>query len=352
MLKQYSVSGFLLKVLNGMSMGVIVTLVPPALIGEIAKALDLVWLQQTASITTNLLTLVIGLCVAMQFNLSAIQAGSVTIATAIGGGAIKLVSQVGDVTLPSQIIQIIGLGDVINAGITASLAVLIVLLIGERLKNYTILVLPVLVIVVAGLIGRFTLPYVSEITTLIGNAVNVFTEMQPIIMGIFIAMIFAFLITSPVSSVGVAVAIGLLGISSGVANIGATAACFGLGIAAYRVSGLGTAIAHIIGSPKLQMANLALKPKIMLPVIANAAILGAVAGFFEIQGTTISAGFGFVGMIGPLTHLNLVGWTTTNLLITLFVFVILPIVLALLFNFIFIDRLKLISEDDYKLDFE
>lgn len=334
---------FINKVLTGMSIGIVVALVPSALLGEIAKAFELTQIIEITTLASRLLGLIIGLCVAMQFKFSPIQTGTLAITTMIGSGAFQIVD--GVYTLG-------GIGDVINAGLTAAITTLMLLAIGNKLKTYTILLVPTLVITVGGFLGLTMLPYVSSITTYLGEIVNAFTNFQPIIMGILIAVTFALLIISPVSTVGVAMAIQLAGIGSGAANLGICAAGFGLAIAGFKLNGLGTSAAHFLGSPKIQMANFVRKPMIILPIICNAAILGALAGMFNIQGTPFSAGFGFSGLIGPLNYLGIAGYEISNILIAVVVFFVLPIVLGFVFKLIFIDKLGLLKEEDYKIDFE
>ncbi|MGV2686245.1 regulator, partial [Clostridium perfringens] len=150
----------------------------------------------------------------------------------------------------------------------------------------------------------------------IGDVINKFTTVQPIVMGILISVSFAFLIVSPFSTVAVATAIALAGVGSGAANLGVVAAGFGLAIGGWKVNSFGTSIAHFLGSPKMQMANLIKKPIMMVPVLCNAAVLGALAGMFNIQGTPMSAGLGISGLIGPINGLNLLGgYTTSNRII-------------------------------------
>ncbi len=334
---------FINKVLTGMSIGIVVALVPSALLGEIAKAFELTQIIEITTLASRLLGLIIGLCVAMQFKFSPIQTGTLAITTMIGSGAFQIVD--GVYTLG-------GIGDVINAGLTAAITTLMLLAIGNKLKTYTILLVPTLVITVGGFLGLTMLPYVSSITTYLGEIVNAFTNFQPIIMGILIAVTFALLIISPVSTVGVAMAIQLAGIGSGAANLGICAAGFGLAIAGFKLNGLGTSAAHFLGSSKIQMANFVRKPMIILPIICNAAILGALAGMFNIQGTPFSAGFGFSGLIGPLNYLGIAGYEISNILIAVVVFFVLPIVLGFVFKLIFIDKLGLLKEEDYKIDFE
>src|SRR5699024_5077513 len=67
----------------------------------------------------------------------------------------------------------------------------------------------------------------------------------------------------------------------------------------------------VLGSPKIQMANFLMKPAIAFPMIICAAILGALAGVLNIQGTPYSAGYGLSGFVGPLNYITFAegGWT-------------------------------------------
>ncbi|MDZ4957039.1 regulator, partial [Clostridium perfringens] len=166
----------------------------------------------------------------------------------------------------------------LNLPLTAEIEVGLVMSLGNKLKEYTILLVPAIVVIVAGTVGIITLPYVKGITLAIGDVINKFTTLQPIVMGILIAVSFAFLIVSPFSTVAVATAIALGGIGSGAANLGVVAAGFGLAIGGWKVNSFGTSIAHFLGSPKMQMVNLVKKPIMMVPILCNAAVLGALAG--------------------------------------------------------------------------
>lgn len=342
---------FFNKILAGLSIGIVVALVPGALLGELAKALLGIfpaaqYVIDATNIAMRMLPIIIGITISMQFKLTPIQASSVGIATVIGSG-VAISAENGSFIFA-------GTGDVINAGITAAIAVGIVLLLGSRLKAYTILLVPTIVITVAGLTGLAVLPYVKMVTTGIGQVITTFTGLQPVLMGSLVAVSFALLIVSPVSTVGVATAITLAGIGSGAANLGIVAAGFGLAIAGWKANSFGTSVAHFLGSPKMQMANFMSKPIMILPVICNAAVLGALAGIFNIQGTPMSAGFGFSGLIGPLNALNLMenGWTFGNVSIVAMIFIVLPLVLGLAFNYVFTILVKKVSPEDYKLTFE
>ncbi|VHF07546.1 PTS EIIC component [Streptococcus pyogenes] len=184
---------------------------------------------------------------------------------------------------------------------------------------------------------------------MIGQGIASLLGLQPILISLLIAMIFCFLIVSPITTVGIALAINLSGIGSGAANLGICAASFGLCLAGWAVNSKGTSLAHVLGSPKISMANVLSKPKIMLPMLCSAAVLGAI---FNIQGTPASAGFGISGLIGPINALNLAKgeWSPVNILLIIIIYVGAPIVLNMIFNYLFIKVLKVIDPMDYKLN--
>ncbi|KGX87750.1 PTS transporter subunit IIC [Pontibacillus litoralis] len=341
---------FTMNVLNGLAIGTVIALIPGALLGELFKALLGVFPQgqvilNATSMATSVLGLVVGVIIGYQFKFTPIQSASIGLAVLFGGGAVNFSE--GAMTLS-------GTGDVINMGITGAIAAGLVLLLGNRLKAYSILLIPTIILVVAGGLGVFLLPYVAHITTLIGMFVAQLLNFQPIIMSILIAITFSLLIVSPITTVGIAVAISLTGLGAGAGNLGICAAGFGLAIAGWKVNPIGTNLAHFIGSPKMSMPNFFAKPKIMIPIICNAACVGILAAVFNIQGTPMSAGFGFSGLVGPINHINLVegGWTIMNVMVTTGVFVIAPVVFGIIFNHLFTKVWPIISPEDYKLDIE
>lgn len=341
---------FILKILNGMSLGIVLVLMPGAIFGELFK-LVLPILPQAAVLiaalkfVATLMSAAIGAGIGYQFKMTPVQTLSLMLATVIGSGV---------VTANEGTYVLAGTGDVINTGLTAAIAVFLIKIIGDRLQAYNLLALPSILIVVAGGIGILTLPTVRLISTMIGQAIMHVTELQPVLMGSLLAMIFSVLIVSPISTVAIATAISLTGIGSGTANLGIVAAGVGLMIAGWSVNNRGTSLAHVIGSPKIQMANTLKKPATMLPILANAAILGALGGWFGIQGTPISAGFGLSGLIGPLAALNGAagGYTLGNILLVVLLFAVLPLTFGLLFQNLFSRTLQMVEPNDYKISFD
>ncbi|MGF3195422.1 PTS transporter subunit IIC [Facklamia sp. P13055] len=335
---------FAMNILNGLALGTVIVLIPGALLTELVRAIAPGSpLLGVLAMSNSMLGLVSGVMIGLNFKFNPIQAASIGLAAMYGGGAVQFVG--GALTLN-------GTGDVINVGLTSALAAFVILLIGNKLKSYTIIVIPTLILALVGSIGHWILPYVKGITVLIGQGVASLLTLQPIIMCILIAIVFSILIVSPITTVGIALAVGLSGIGSGAGNLGICACGFGLAIMGWNVNGSGTALAHFIGSPKMSMPIVVKNPKTMIPIICNAAVCGMMAALFNIQGTPMSAGFGFSGLVGPINHLNLVsgGFSLINLLITFVAFVVVPVSLGFVFKYVFTQAVPLVTEEDYRLE--
>lgn len=332
----------LLNILNGVSSGVVIALVPGALINELMKGMSSFWpgAQEILTMTTlmqNLLAVFVGLCVSYLLKFNLIQSSSVAATTMIASGALKM---------KNGHIMLNGSGDVINIALTIFIAATLVKYLTPKLGSYTVLFLPLSVAVFAEGLGQFALPYTKMITGMIGSVVSVLTDFQPLVMGMFMGAIFAALIVSPISSVGIAMAIGIEGIASGSANLGITAGAFTLAIMSSKVNVFGTTIAHFLGTPKIQMANNLRNPKLFVPVVVSAGIAGLVGAIFNITGTANSAGFGSAGLIGPLAAYQHMASGTITIVVLLVIFAGMPLLLGYLMRYIFIQKLAFVKEED------
>lgn len=332
----------LLNILNGVSSGVVIALVPGALINELMKGMSSFWsgaqnILAMTSLMQNLLAVFAGLCVSYLLKFNLIQTGAVAAAAMIASGAYEMKD--GHIVLT-------GSGDVINIALTIFVAAMLVKFLTPKLGSYAVLLLPLAVAVIAGSLGQLALPYTKMITGMIGSMITILTDFQPLVMGMFMGAIFAAIIVSPVSSVGIAMAIGIEGIASGSANLGITAGAFTLAIMSSRVNGLGTTIAHFLGTPKIQMANILKKPKLFVPVIASASVAGLIGALFNITGTANSAGFGSAGLIGPLAAYQEMAGGPIAIAFLLFIFAGMPLMLGFVMRYIFIQKLRFVREED------
>lgn len=87
------------------------------------------------------------------------------------------------------------------------------------------------------------------------------------------------------------------------------------------------------------MANIMSRPKLIVPIMINAGILGGLGAVLNIQGTAMSAGFGFSGLIGPVAALNGMEQVTAgSIILVTIMFLVLPIGLGLVSNYLFLQR--------------
>lgn len=336
---------FTFNVLNGLAVAIVVGLIPNAVLGGLFQ-----YLGQSIPVFETLhhvvlgiqfaLPLMVGVLIAFQFKLNPMETAVVGAAAYVGSGAAQA-TEAGW--------QIVGIGDLINTMLTASIAVLMVLWLSGRLGSLTIILLPILVGGIPGFIGLLTLPYFSKITLAIGDVVNTLTTLQPLLMCMLIAILFSFIIVSPVSTIAVGLAIGISGLAAGAAAIGVAAAAVVLFIGTLRVNKLGVPVAIILGGMKMMMPNIIRYPILLLPIGVTAGITGIVGSIVGIEGTKESAGFGIVGLVGPIKALEfLTQDPLINVLLVGFVFIGVPFIVGFIVNTLFCKVLKLYKPDIYR----
>ncbi|MEY8371302.1 PTS sugar transporter subunit IIC [Aerococcaceae bacterium 50-4] len=339
MKQKLNAGAFFNKVLAGTAQGTIIALIPNAVLSGILSYVDQNFLAsiviQAAVIFQLATPLIIGCLIAKQFDLNPMKIMITGGAAFVGSGVIKFDDAV-------QGYVGAGTGDVINIMITASVAILLFKLIGDKFGSIAIIGLPIVVGIGAGSFGMLIYPAVTQITFAIGHLINTFTVLQPILMTILISCSFAFLIISPITTVGVGLAIGLTGLASGAAALGVAATTIVLVINSWKVNKSGITLAIALGGMKMMMPNLFKTPVILLPCLLTAAVSGVLGTLFNVVGTPQSAGFGLVGLVGPLASLD----GGLNLVGIILVWFIVPIITTLIGQFLFEKVFKLYRRED------
>lgn len=237
--------------------------------------------------------------------------------------------------------QLKGIGDLINMMITAALAVLAVKWFGDKFGSLTIILLPIIIGTGVGYLGWKLLPYVSYVTTLIGQGINSFTTLQPILMSILIAIAFALLIVSPISTVAIGLAIGLNGMAAGAASMGIASTTAVLVWATLKVNKSGVPIAIALGAMKMMMPNFLKHPVMAIPMMMTAIVSSLTVPMFNLIGTPASSGFGLVGAVGPIASLA----GGSNIVIIIIAWLVIPFGVAFVAHKLCKDILKLYKED-------
>lgn len=336
---------FTLNVLNGMAVGIVITLIPNAALGQF-----LGWLGQSMPVFTKAQTVgymlqflcapLIGFLVGVNFKFQPLESASLALVAFIAAGNVQL-------TETGYVVK--GIGDMLNVLFATSLGALLTIHIRGVFGSLTLLLHPITLGIGVGTVALLCLPYISQITTQFGNLINSATELQPYIMAPLISMAFCFAVTSPISSVALGLITGVTGLAAGAGNMGvATAATF-LIVSAFRLNSIGVPIAIFFGGIKMMLPNLIAKPFLFLPMLALAAVNGLLVPFFNILGTKDTAGFGYISFIGPLKAAELTeGGATTATWISLGIaYFVIPFALALAMHYVMTKVLKRYSNDDF-----
>lgn len=360
---------FFFKVLSGSAQGILIGVLPSAVMKYILKMFGTAqWALDLSAILTlfsSFIPLLIGVAIAMQFRMKALDVGVMAIAVGAASGSIKWAvapkgfvnpitgaPQVGNVYIAA------GAGDVINAIIVAAIAVLVIWLVSRYLAGFGSVAIILSPIVIGGgvaLFGRAIAPYVAYITTWVGDAVRLATDLQPLPMSIAIAMAFSFIIITPISTVGIALAITLSGLGAGAAGAGVVATTVILLINSWKVNKKGTTVAIFLGAMKGMMPSVFKKPVMILAFLVAAAITAIPVALFNVQGTPTSAGFGWIGMVSPLQSMFTFDAAeaeivkhTINFVQFLIVWFIVPAIAGFVVDFLFTKILKLYSPSDFE----
>ena len=145
-------------------------------------------------------------------------------------------------------------------------------------------------------------------------------------------------------------AIGLSGIAAGSASIGIAATEAVLLIGTSQVNRLGIPLSIFFGGVKMMMPNMVKYPVIMVPIFITAALSGIASGIIGIGGTKESAGFGFIGMVGPINAFKFmhVDSVWLSLLLIIVAFFVVPFLIAWILDLLLRKVIHLYRNDIFK----
>lgn len=326
----------LVKILNGMALGLMASLVTGVILKQIGTYLNIQELIMFGQVAQYMMGPAIGAGVALSLEAPPLGVFASVVCGMLGAGTIKYGGS--SYILASG--EPVGALAASVAGALASKAVF-----GKT--KCDIIVVPGITIIAGGVISIFASPYISRFMMLIGNIINKSTNLNPLPMGILVALIMGIIITSPISSAAVAISLGLSGLSAGAATIGCACHMVGFAVAGYKDNGFNGLISHGLGTSKLQMANSIKNPLILVPPMAASVILGGVgAAIFKMENNKIGAGMGTSGLVGQFTTFEVMG--EKSLIPMLLLHFIFPAVIALLVSGI-MRKTGLIKQGDMKI---
>lgn len=336
--KKHGIRDYLVNVLNGMAWGLFSSLLIGLIIKQIGTLTGIQALITFGTVAQYLMAPAIGVGVAYVLHTPALVIMSAATVGAIGGGTFSSVD--------GQIIAHIGE----PAG--AFIAALIAVEVGRRVAGKSkvdIVLVPMVTIVTGGIAGVTISPIFSSILKSLGDLINSATELQPLPMGILVAVMMGMILTLPISSAALAIALNLSGLAAGAATVGCCANMIGFAIISYRENGMGGLIAQGIGTSMLQVPNIIRNPLIWLPAIISSAILGPVSTMvFKMTSNAAGAGMGTSGLVGQFATLDVMGYSPR----VFFAIAVLHFIAPAIISFgvyVIMRRIRLIHDGDLKL---
>lgn len=212
-----------------------------------------------------------------------------------------------------------------------------------------IIVTPAVTILVGILVGDFVGPYVANFMALVGKVIMSATELQPFLMGIIVSVIVGVSLTLPISSAAICMMLGLSGISGGAATVGCSAQMIGFAVISYKDNGFEGFAAQALGTSMLQIPNTIKNPWIWLPPTLAGAILAPISTLvFKMENAPLGSGMGTSGLVGQISMINEMGYSTKLLTQIIGLHIILPAIISYAIYYI-MRKKSLIKDGDMKL---
>ncbi len=199
--------------------------------------------------------------------------------------------------------------------------------------NFDIILVPAGSIILGGVVGKLISPYISLLMNNLGNFINTVTGLHPFPMGIILAVIMGIILTLPISSAAIAISLGLSGLAGGASLVGCCSQMVGFAVSSYRENKMGGIVAQGLGTSMLQVPNIIRNPRIWIPPIITAAILGPISTVvLKMESNSIGAGMGTSGFVGQFGTIAAMGSDKSVWIKIIVLHFVLPAILSLIFS--------------------
>lgn len=315
-----AVREYIIKVLNGMALGLFSSLIIGLIIRQIGVYTGIEALARFGQVAQFLMGPAIGAGVAASVGASPLGMFSAVVTGAIGAGTVSMTG-----AAPTLIV-----GEPVGAMLAALAGAEFSRLIQDRTKLNIILV-PAGSIIVGGATGAILAPAVAAMMTAIGAFINALTGLFPLPMGVLVSVSMGMILTLPISSAAIAISLGLSGLAAGAATIGCACQMVGFAVASFRENRLGGLVSQGLGTSMIQIPNIVRNPRIWIPPTLAAAILGPIGTVvFRMENSRVGAGMGTSGLVGQFATVETMGTGAIPAIILLHF--VLPAALTLLFS--------------------
>ncbi|MFV0344836.1 MAG: PTS transporter subunit IIC [Bacteroidales bacterium] len=325
---------YIVEVLDGMAKGLFSSLIAGLIIIQLGKLLGIEQVLVFGKFAQYMMGPAIGVGIALKRN-----AGMYTIIAAAIVGALGA----GTFNIEANTLRI---GEPVGALISVLFAVEAGKLL-EGKTSFDLLIIPIIVASVGGVVALFIAPPISSFMTSAGDLINKITMMQPVLMGILLGLIVGALLTLPISSAALCIAIGINGLAAGAALAGCCAQMIGFAVISYRENRISGFFLQGLGTSMIQIGNIVKNFWVWIPTLVASAVGGLLATtVFKLPSTSLGAGMGTAGLVGPIATLELVGMG--RLFEMFLLYLIIPALLSLI---VYMPLLKLgyIKRGDLKL---
>lgn len=330
--------------LGAMAQGLFATLIIGTILSQIGSFIPGVigtYIVLAANVAKSITGAGIGVAVAAKFKASPLVTAS---AAAIGMLGAFAGTDLKGITFGAP-------GEPLGAFVAAVVAVEIGSLVSGKTK-LDIIVTPI-VSICSGAVTAFLISTpIASFMTWLGSLVNYNVEQNPILGGIIVSVLMGMILTLPISSAAIGISLGLSGIAAGAACVGCCCQMVGFAVISYRDNGIGGLISQGLGTSMLQVPNIMKRPVIWLAPICSSAVLGPVASaLIKMTNTPTGSGMGSAGLVGQFeafTSMQGDFGTVWTLIIIAVMHFVLPAVVTLGFNAIFV-KLGWVRKGDMKL---
>jgi len=331
-----TIQNYVINVLNGMAHGLFASLIIGLIIKQIGGIADIAALELFGRTAQLMMGPAIGAGVAYSIGSPPLGIFASMIAGAIGAGTVSFEGGA----------ALLNIGEPVGALVASLAGAEISRLVSGRTKVDIVLV-PAVTIIAGGYAGLYAGPWISSMMAMLGEMINLATQMHPLPMGILVSVMMGMILTLPISSAALAISLGLSGLAAGAATVGCCCQMVGFAVQSYRENGLGGLIAQGLGTSMLQIPNIVKNPLIWIPPIISSALLGPLATlFFKMENNRIGAGMGTSGLVGQFgTYAEMGNFAWPGMILLHF---LLPAVLTLFFSE-FMKKKKLIKPGDMRL---
>ncbi|WP_239749622.1 PTS sugar transporter subunit IIC [Mammaliicoccus sp. O-M53] len=193
-----------------------------------------------------------------------------------------------------------------------------------------IILSPILTLFIGTCIAKFIAPFIDAFMKELGSWIQLSTEQQPLLMGMFVSFLVGITLSSPISSAALALMLGLSGTAAAAATIGGCCHMIGFAVTSYKDNGISGVIAHGIGTSKLQIPNYLKQPFILIPpVIASLIVAPIMTVCWPMENNAAGAGMGSSGLVGQIMTIKTMGSSTEVWLQIAFFHFLLPAVISL-----------------------